>query len=98
MQDQRPRLRSRQTGFDHRTKLERLATILLPNLVAAHDTKQAAMEFQVRCSAVKLLRRLADGSNYLPTPNKVAVLGSDLIDPYFRLDLPRLLILALSSA
>jgi hypothetical protein len=30
--------------FDHRTKMERLATILLPNSVAAHDMKRDVMD------------------------------------------------------
>jgi hypothetical protein len=35
---------TRQTGFDHRTKMERLATILLPNPVAADDIAQHATD------------------------------------------------------
>ena len=31
-------------GFDHRTKMERLATILLPNLVVAHDTERGEVD------------------------------------------------------
>src|ERR1035437_10199792 len=34
----------RQTRFDHRTKTEHRATILLPNPVAAHDTKPDVMD------------------------------------------------------
>jgi hypothetical protein len=30
--------------FNHRTKMERLATILLPNAVAAHDMKRDVMD------------------------------------------------------
>ena len=34
---------AQRTRFEHRTKTEHLATALLPNPVAAHDTKQASV-------------------------------------------------------
>ena len=34
----------RRTQFDHRTKTEHLATILLPNPVAAHDTERGVVD------------------------------------------------------
>ena len=35
---------AQQTRFDHRTKTERRATILLPNPVAAHDTERGVVD------------------------------------------------------
>ncbi len=43
-QKQWPHQHPAKPGFDHRTKMERLATILLPNPVAAHDTKRGAVD------------------------------------------------------
>jgi hypothetical protein len=43
-QKQLPRQHLAKPGFDLRTKWERLATILLPNSVAAHDTRRDVVD------------------------------------------------------
>jgi hypothetical protein len=43
-QKQLPRQQPAKPGFDLRTKWERLATILLPNSVAAHDTRRDVVD------------------------------------------------------
>src|SRR6266404_8978855 len=40
----RPRRQVARPDFDHRTKTEHLATILLPDPVAAHDTKRDVVD------------------------------------------------------
>jgi hypothetical protein len=44
------RFRSQVAQFNHRTKTEHLATILLPNPVAAHDTSRHAMDGLIKIS------------------------------------------------
>jgi hypothetical protein len=44
------RFQSRVALFNHRTKTEHLATILLPNPVAAHDTSRHAMDGVIEIS------------------------------------------------
>jgi hypothetical protein len=57
----------RQPGIDHRTKMERLATILLPNSVAAHDTER-----DVTDGPAKILKENKTAQNG-PSPGETAV-------------------------
>jgi hypothetical protein len=53
--------------FNHRTKMERLATILLPNPVAAHDMKRDVMD-----GSAKIFKENRTVQNR-PSPGEMAV-------------------------